>query len=71
MWKVIRNILLVIISIPSKQNEFLKNKFVISIKSFFIPMGFEIQGDRDYETPKIKVRSFRALTRYPTVIRIG
>ena len=27
---------------------------------FFIPMGFEIQGDRDYETPKIKVRSFRA-----------
>ena len=28
-------------------------------------MGFEIQGDRDYERPKIKVRSFRALTRYP------
>ena len=28
-------------------------------------MGFEIQGDRNYETPKMKVRSFRALTRNP------
>ena len=46
---------------------FKKNKFVISNKSsFFIPMGSEIQGDRDYETPKIRVRSFRALTRYPS-----
>ena len=34
--------------------------------SFFISMGFEIQGDRDYETPKIKVRLFRDLTRYPS-----